>query len=91
MIHWVQFQKGAKDVEAAFQDEKLHLSDQLSLFLNYLRLGLFELDLADCYDCSLSTISRTLITWANFLYFFVGFSINLAIKRDVEGIPAINI
>ena len=53
MIRWVQFQKGVQDVQAASQDEKLHLFDQFSLFLNYLRLGLFELDLAECYDCSL--------------------------------------
>ena len=57
MIRWVQFQKEVQDVQAAFQDEKLHLFDQFSLFLNYLRLGLFELDLAERYDCSLSTIS----------------------------------
>ena len=72
MIRWVQFQKGVQDVQAAFQDERLHLFDQFSLFLNYLRLGLFELDLAERYDCSLSTVSRTLITWANFLYFLLG-------------------
>ena len=72
MIRWVQFQKGVQDVQSAFQDEKLHLFDQFSLFLNYLRLGLFELNLAERYDCSLSTVSRTLITCANFLYFLLG-------------------
>ena len=72
MIRWIQFQKGVQDVQAAFQDEKLHLFDQFSLFLNYFGLGLFELDLAERYNCSLSAVSRTLITWANLLYFLLG-------------------
>ena len=45
----------------------------MSFFLLWvqLKLGLFELDLAQCFGVHVSGVSRK-ITWANFLYFFLG-------------------
>ena len=45
------------------------LEDELFMFLCRLRLGLFEDDLAVRFNCSISTVSRKIITWVNFLYF----------------------
>ena len=42
--------------------------EEYFLVLVRLRLGLFEKDLADRFDISVSTVSRICITWINFLY-----------------------
>ena len=48
------------------------LVDELFLFLCRLRAGLQEQDLAVRFNCSLATVSRKIVTWANFLYFTLG-------------------
>jgi hypothetical protein len=60
----------------------MKLIDELFLFLCRLRLGLHEVDLADRFNCSLSTVSRKIITWANFLYFVLG-SWNIWLSKDI--------
>ena len=50
---------------------KMQLIDELFLLCVQLKLGLFELDLAQCFGVHVSSVSRK-ITWANFLYFFLG-------------------
>ena len=47
---------------------KLKPIDQLFMFLNKLRLGSFDQDLADKFSVSQSTVSRIVLTWVNFLY-----------------------
>ena len=51
---------------------KMQLIDELFLFCVRLKLGLFELDLAQRFDLHVSSVSRKVTTWANFLYFFLG-------------------
>ena len=51
---------------------KMQLIDELFLFCVRLKLGLFELDLAERFNLHVSSISRKITTWANFLYFFLG-------------------
>lgn len=46
--------------------------DELFLFLVRLRLGLFEQDLADRFLIHISSVSRKITTWANYLYFLLG-------------------
>ncbi|XP_068691460.1 uncharacterized protein [Montipora foliosa] len=46
--------------------------DQLLLFLCKIKLGLFEQDLEERFQISISTVSRTLVTWTNYLYFLQG-------------------
>lgn len=48
------------------------LIDELFMFLCRLKCGLMEQDLADRFNCHLSTVSRKIITWSNFLYFVLG-------------------
>ena len=45
------------------------LIDVLFMFLCRLKYDLIEQDLANRFNCHLSTFSRKIITWANFLYF----------------------
>ena len=51
---------------------KMQLIDELFLLCVQLKLGLFELDLAQCFGVHVSSVSRKITTWANFLYFFLG-------------------
>ena len=51
---------------------KMQLIDELFLFCVRLKLGLFELDLAERFNLHVSSISRKITTWANFLYLFLG-------------------
>jgi len=48
--------------------------DELFLFLVRIRLGLFQQDLAHRFNVHESTVSRKVVTWANYLYFFLVFS-----------------
>lgn len=52
------------------------LIDELFMFLCRLQCGLLAQDLAVRFNCNLLTVSRKIITWANFLYFVLG-SINI--------------
>ena len=54
------------------------------LFLVWLKLGLFEEDLADRFEIHISSISRKLVTWSNFLYFFLGSQIIWPSRADVD-------
>ncbi|XP_030227299.1 uncharacterized protein LOC115554647 isoform X2 [Gadus morhua] len=59
-------------IHAQQQNRCLPLIDELFLFLVYLSLGLKERDLADRFNVHQSTVSRTIRTWANFLYTVLG-------------------
>ena len=48
------------------------LIDELFMFLCRLRVNLFENDLALRFNCHISTVSRKLITWVNYLYMVLG-------------------
>ena len=52
--------------------KKMLLIDELFMFLVRLRLGLFLKDLADRFNISEAAVSRKIVTWANYLYFFLG-------------------
>ena len=47
---------------------KLSLKEQFFLVMVRLRLGLGEVDLAQCFKVSQSTVSRTIVTWVNLMY-----------------------
>jgi len=50
----------------------LPLIDELFMFLVRIKLGLFEQDLAHRFSIHISSVSRKIITWANYLYFSLG-------------------
>ena len=47
------------------------LIDEMFMFLVWLKLGLFEQDLADRFEIHISSVSRKLVTWSNFCIFFL--------------------
>jgi len=71
MITWSQVQRGASTLQHSFVS-KLQPVDQFFLFLHKLRVGSLDQDLADKFNVSVSTVSRTVITWANALYVILG-------------------
>ena len=50
----------------------MQLIDEFFLFLVRIKLGLFEQDLAHRFNLHISSVSRKITTWANYLYFFLG-------------------
>ena len=77
MTTWQQVQRQRLSGKAVtnstdFSQHALCLEDQLFLFLCKLRLGSFNQELADRFNTSASTLSRYIITRANYLYFFLG-------------------
>lgn len=88
MIRWSQIQRNRGtqreilNVEGVFRNEALPLIDQFFLFLCRIKVGLFEQDLAVRFNISLSTVSRILLTWSNYLYFVFG-SLPLWPTRDL--------
>lgn len=60
------------------------LVDELFMFCVRLKLGLFELDLAHRFQIHRSSVSRKLITWSNFLYFFLGIQVIWPSRDDVD-------
>ena len=81
MISWSQMQRvnqrkqspeDANFLSDTMRNCKLDLFNQLFLFLQKLRVGSFDLELADKFQVSTTTVSRIIITWTNFLYFTLG-------------------
>ena len=52
--------------------QTLSIEDQLFMWLCKVRLSLFDQDLALRFNISVSTVSRTIIIWSNYLYFTLG-------------------
>ena len=68
-------------VSLAGRKRNMLLIDELFMFLCRLKAGLLEQDLSVRFNCSFSTISRKIVTWANFLYFVLG-SIPIWLPRE---------
>ena len=59
---------------------KMVLIDEFFMFLVRIRTGDLEQDLANRFNMHVSTVSRKITTWANYLYFFSWVPTNLAIN-----------
>jgi len=57
----------------------MHLIDELFMFLVRIKLGLFQQDLAHRFNLHISSVSRKITTWTNYLYVF-GFTNHLAFQ-----------
>lgn len=60
------------------------LVDEMFMFCVRLKLGLFEQDLAHRFNIHRTSVSRKLITWSNFLYFFLGSQVIWPSREDVN-------
>ena len=81
MRTWSQVQRGRakkpsewiiNEVFVNMKKQSLAIEDQLFMWLCKVKLGLFDQDLAGRCNVSISTVSRMVITWSNFLYFTLG-------------------
>lgn len=76
------YYKASEAINVAVRKQRnMLLIDELFMFLCRLRCGLMEQDLAVRFNIHISTVSRKIITWANFLYFVLG-SFNIWPSRD---------
>ena len=66
------FYQASETISLSGRKRCMLLIDELFLFLCRLRAGLLEQDLAVRFNCSVSTVSRKIVTLANFLYFTLG-------------------
>ena len=62
----------SETVSLAGRPRCMLLIDELFMFLCRIRINSLEQDLAVRFNCSLSTVSRRLITWVNYLYIVLG-------------------
>ena len=76
--------KGRVNFAGAGRKATLSLEDQLLLTLMRLRLGGHEQDLAYQFGVSVSTISRTVVMWQNYLYLRLGLVLIWPDWEDVE-------
>ena len=58
--------------------------DEMFLFLVRLKLGLFEQDLAHRFQIHMSSVSRKVTTWANYLYFILGGQCIWPSKNEIQ-------
>ena len=63
------YYKASETISLAGRKRCMLLIDELFMFLCRLRVGLLEQDLSIRFNCSVSTVSRKIVTWSNFLYF----------------------
>ena len=63
------YYEASETLSLAGRKRGMQLIDELFMFFCRLHGGLLEKDLSVRFNCSISTISRKIITWANFLYF----------------------
>ena len=66
------YYKAGDMISLAGRKRCIPLIDEFFMFLCRLRAGLLEQDLSVRFNCSLSTVSGKIGTWANFLYFALG-------------------
>ena len=76
MIRWSQMQRHHSHIEkikiSSIHENSLPLIDQFFMFLCRVRQGLSEADLSVRFNVSQTSVSRIIITWANYLYFMLG-------------------
>ncbi|XP_063052544.1 uncharacterized protein LOC134447152 isoform X1 [Engraulis encrasicolus] len=74
LVYWSKAQKKAQSSEplSPSPSRRLPLIDEFFLFCCRIAAGLPEKVLADLFEVSMSTVSRAVITWANYLYLILG-------------------
>nr|XP_033809036.1 uncharacterized protein LOC117364183 isoform X2 [Geotrypetes seraphini] len=87
MKKWKQCQEDGYNRVKANEDpgeESLALIDQFFLFLCKVRQGFLEQDLAVRFNVSQCTVTRVIITWANYLHFMLAPSLQWPSREDID-------
>lgn len=83
LVYWSRAQR-ATDVmalEKPSPNRKLQLVDELFLYCCRVAVGMKEKVIADIFGVSTTTVSRVIITWANYLYLVLG-SVPIWMSRE---------
>ncbi|XP_041430373.1 uncharacterized protein LOC108699800 [Xenopus laevis] len=72
MVKWQQCQHECNTSDLDEEEESLLLIDQFFLFLCKVRQGFFDQDLAVRFNICQSTVTKIIITWADYLYLVLG-------------------
>ncbi|XP_077065770.1 uncharacterized protein LOC143718629 [Siphateles boraxobius] len=79
LVYWSKAQRTAEDTPSP--QRKLPLIDEFFMFLCRVAAGLQEKTLSSIFEVSLSTVSRTILTWTSYLYQVLG-SLPLWMTRE---------
>ncbi|XP_056334598.1 uncharacterized protein LOC130245848 [Danio aesculapii] len=74
LVYWSKAQRdsGSADVDKPGSNRKLALVDELFLYCCRVAAGLKEKVIADIFGISTATVTKLIITWANYLYLVLG-------------------
>ena len=74
LIYWKKAQQTAQDQDqtSCSSQRKLPLIDEFFMFLCRIAAGLHEKTLSSIFEVSLTTVSRTILTWTSYLFLVLG-------------------
>lgn len=73
LVYWSKAQRlGVEAAAGPSPNRRLQLIDEFFMYCCRVAAGLREKVLADIFSVSITTVSRVIITWANFLYLILG-------------------
>ncbi|XP_009304950.3 uncharacterized protein isoform X1 [Danio rerio] len=82
LMYWTKAQRmGQEASPTPSPARKIQLIDELFMYCCRVAAGLRERVIADIFGVSMATVSRTVITWANYLYFVLG-SVPIWMSRE---------
>ncbi|CAK6982261.1 uncharacterized protein LOC125253136 [Scomber scombrus] len=73
IVYWTRAQKiGQEAFPTPSPNRKIHVIDEFFMYCCRVVVGLKEQVIADIFQTSTSTVSRVIITWANYLFLVLG-------------------
>lgn len=85
LVYWTKAQRmGHEAFPSPSPARKIQLIDELFIYCCRVAAGLREQVISDIFGVSVATVSRTIITWANYLFFVLG-SVPIWMSRQQIG------
>ncbi|KAI7802685.1 hypothetical protein IRJ41_017133 [Triplophysa rosa] len=90
-VFWRSIEPSASKIVFKLSPQrKMQLIDEFFMFCLRVTVGLRERVLAEIFGVSTSTVSRTLITWSNYLYLVLG-SVNIWMTQEQQYCPNVRV